>query len=59
LAPTVGIAATGFCYLGGIFQLSSRRSGNFFFIDINDGAYIAATMSYQPVNMKIKKRRES
>jgi hypothetical protein len=25
LAPTVGIAATGFCYLGGILQLFHRR----------------------------------
>jgi hypothetical protein len=30
LAPTVGIAATGFCYPGGILQLfSSTRSSNF------------------------------
>jgi hypothetical protein len=30
LAPTVGIAATGFCYPGGILQLfSSTRSANF------------------------------
>jgi hypothetical protein len=30
LAPTVGIAATGFCYPGGILQLfSSTRSTNF------------------------------
>jgi hypothetical protein len=30
LAPTVGIAATGFCYPGGILQIfSSSRSANF------------------------------
>jgi hypothetical protein len=30
LAPTVGIAATGFCHPGGILQLFSlRRSANF------------------------------
>jgi hypothetical protein len=30
LAPTVGIAATGFCYPGGILQLfSTARSANF------------------------------
>jgi hypothetical protein len=30
LAPTVGIAATGFCYPGGILQIfSSTRSANF------------------------------
>jgi hypothetical protein len=33
LAPTVGIAATGFCYPGGILQIFlSTRSANFFYI---------------------------
>jgi hypothetical protein len=30
LAPTVGIAATGFCYPGGILQLFHRRYQQFF-----------------------------
>jgi hypothetical protein len=30
LAPTVGTAATGFCYPGGILQLSHRRYQQFF-----------------------------
>jgi hypothetical protein len=32
---------------------------NFFFININDGAYIATTTSYYRGNTKIKKRRAS
>jgi hypothetical protein len=44
----MGIAATEFCHPGEI--------PIFFFIDISNGAYIAATTSYQD-NTKIKKRR--
>jgi hypothetical protein len=51
LAPSVGITMTGFCHPGEIL--------NFFFIDISDGAYIAATTSYYQGNTNIKKRRAS
>jgi hypothetical protein len=51
LAPTVGIATIRFCHPGEIL--------NFFFIDINDGAYITATTSYYRGNTKIKKRKAS
>jgi hypothetical protein len=36
LAPTVGIAATGFCYLGGILLLFHRRYQQFFFLHRQD-----------------------
>jgi hypothetical protein len=51
LAPTVGTATTEFYYPGEIL--------NFFFIDISDDAYIAATTSYYQGNTKTKKRRAS
>jgi hypothetical protein len=44
----VGIVTTDFCHPDEI--------PNFFFIDISDGAYIAATISYFRGNMKIKKK---
>jgi hypothetical protein len=53
LAPTVGIAAIGFCYPGGILPIfSSTRSANFaaadsssnnFIIGLPDGAAVLAT----------------
>jgi hypothetical protein len=42
LAPTVGIAATGFCYLGGILQLFHRRYQQIFSTSTRSTNFAAA-----------------
>jgi hypothetical protein len=42
LAPTVGIAATGFCYLGGILQLFHRRYQQIFSISSRSANFTTA-----------------
>jgi hypothetical protein len=42
LAPTVGIAATGFCHLGGILQLFHRRYQQIFSTSSRSTSFTAA-----------------
>jgi hypothetical protein len=59
LAPTVGIAATGFCYLGGILQLFHRRHQQIFSTSSRSTNFAAADSSIQIASTKfvINKQR--
>jgi hypothetical protein len=54
LAPTVGIAATGFCYLGGILQLFHRRYQQIFSTLSRSTNFAAADSSKQPDRFNIR-----
>jgi hypothetical protein len=53
LAPTVGIAATGFCYPGGILQLFHRRYQQIFSTSTRSASFAAANGSSRLASSQI------